>query len=135
MAGWNLKCGSITEYYPNEDRIWSLFNYVFSDSSRKRNTYKFGLIKSLLDNAFNGKKTDTGVFFTYEELFARFAENYWNLVVKYDLRQMRPDGKSVFSKIETILKSEIAENALLATFEFETVEDEKKNRIISGTMP
>ena len=52
------------------------------------------------------------------------------LVVKYDLRQMRPDGKSVFSKIETILKSEIAENALLATFEFETVEDEKKNRII-----
>lgn len=56
MAGWNLKCGSITEYYPNEDRIWSLFNYVFSDSSRKRNTYKFGLIKSLLDNAFNGKR-------------------------------------------------------------------------------
>ena len=58
MAGWDLKCGSITEYYPNEDRIWSLFKYVFSDSSRKRNTYKFGLIKSLLDNAFNGKKTD-----------------------------------------------------------------------------
>ena len=56
MAGWNLKCGSITEYYPNEDGIWSLFNYVFSDSSRKRNTYKFGLIKSLLDNAFNGKR-------------------------------------------------------------------------------
>lgn len=130
MAGWNLKCGSITEYYLNEDRIWSLFNYVFSDSSRKRNTYKFGLIKSLLDNAFNGKKTDTGVFFTYEELFARFAENYWNLVVKYNLRQMRSDGKSVFSKVETILKSEIAENALLATFEFETIEDEKKNRII-----
>ncbi len=130
MAGWDLKCGSITEYYPNEDRIWTLFNYVFSDSSRKRNTYKFGLIKSLLDNAFNGKKTDTGVFFTYEELFARFTENYWNLVVKYDLRQMRPDRRSVFSKIESILKSEISENTLIATFEFETVEDEKKNRII-----
>ncbi|MGP1433726.1 MAG: hypothetical protein ACTTKP_05555 [Catonella sp.] len=36
----------------------------------------------------------------------------------------------MFSKIETILKSEIEENTLLATFEFETVEDEKKNRII-----
>lgn len=56
MAGWDLKCGSITEYYPSDDRIWSLFNYVFSESSRKRNTYKFGLIKSLLDNAFKGKK-------------------------------------------------------------------------------
>ena len=51
-------------------------------------------------------------------------------MVKYNLRQMRADRKSVFSKIETILKSEIAENALLASFEFETVEDEKKNRII-----
>lgn len=131
MAGWDLKCGSITEYNPSDDRIWSLFNYVFSDSSRKRNTYKFGLIKSLLDNAFNGKKTDTGVFFTYEQLFARFAENYWNLVVKYDLRQMRPDGKSVFSKIETIFKTEIAENVLLVAFEFESIEPDKKIQIIS----
>lgn len=49
MAGWDLKNGSITEYCVSEDRIWSLFNYVFTDSSRKRNTYKFGLIKSLLD--------------------------------------------------------------------------------------
>lgn len=130
MAGWNLKCGSITEYYPSDDRIWSLFNYVFSDSSRKRNTYKFGLIKSFLDNAFNGKKTDTGVFFTYKELFARFAENYWNLVVKYDLRQMRPDGRSVFSKIETILKAEVVENTLLAAFEFGAIDAEKKARII-----
>ena len=46
MAGWNLKSGSITEYDVSEDRIWSLFNYVFSKSSRKRNTYKFGLVKS-----------------------------------------------------------------------------------------
>ena len=37
MAGWNLKSGSITEYDVSEDRIWSLFNYVFSNSSRKRN--------------------------------------------------------------------------------------------------
>ena len=56
-AGWKLKSGEITEYDVSEDRIWSLFNYVFSDSSRKRNTYKFGLIKSILDNIFNGKKT------------------------------------------------------------------------------
>ena len=71
MAGWNLKCGSITEYYPSDDRIWSLFNYVFSDSSRKRNTYKFGLIKSLLDNAFNGKKTDAGIFFDSVKIFSQ----------------------------------------------------------------
>ena len=80
MAGWNLKSGSITEYDVSEDRIWSLFNYVFSNSSRKRNTYKFGLVKSLLDNVFNGQQKSDGIYFTYEEMFGSFAENYWNMV-------------------------------------------------------
>ena len=39
-----------------------------------------------------------------DEIFSKFAENYWNLVIKYDLRQMRRDGKSSYSKIETIFK-------------------------------
>ncbi len=130
MAGWDLKSGSITEYTVTEDRLWSLFNYVFSDSSRKRNTYKFGLIKALLDNAFNGTETSTGVFYTYEEIFARFAENYWNLVVKYDLRQMRKDGKSEYSKVETILKTAIDQQQVLAAIEFETIDTETKTSII-----
>ncbi len=50
---------SITEYDVSEDRIWSLFNYVFSNSSRKRNTYKFGLVKSLLDNVFMVSRSQT----------------------------------------------------------------------------
>lgn len=83
MAGWNLKAGAITEYVVSEDRIWSLFNFVFSDACKKRNTYKFGLIKSLLDSAFSGEMTEQGVRYSYEELFGRFAYNYWNLVVKY----------------------------------------------------
>lgn len=66
MAGWNLKSGLITEYDVSEDRIWSLFNYVFSNSSRKRNTYKFGLVKSLLDNVFNGQQKSDGIYFTYD---------------------------------------------------------------------
>lgn len=55
MAGWDLKCGLITKYDLDEEYIWSLFNYVFSDECRKRNTYKFGLIKAILDNVFSGK--------------------------------------------------------------------------------
>ena len=130
MAGWNLKSGSITEYDVSEDRIWSLFNYVFSNSTRKRNTYKFGLVKSLLDNVFNGQQKSDGIYFTYEELFGRFAENYWNLVIKYDLRQMRPDGKSMYSKVESILKQAAAENQILVNLEFEAIEEKKKQQII-----
>lgn len=130
MAGWDLKQGTINEYNLTEDHIWSLFNYVFSDSSRKRNTYKFGLIKSLLDSVFSGEKTTQGVYYTYEQLFARFAENYWNLVVKYDLRQMRKDGKSELSKIEVILKSVVLEKPVLELLEFEAIDTAIKNSII-----
>lgn len=130
MAGWNLKSGSITEYEVSEDHIWSLFNYVFSDSCRKRNTYKFGLIKSLLDNVFNGKHCTEGVFYTYEELFERFAENYWNLVVKYDLRQMRKDGKSIYSKVETIFMNAIRVNPIIGALEFNSIDDKEKEKIV-----
>ncbi len=130
MAGWNLKVGSITEYTVSEDRIWSLFNFVFSDACKKRNTYKFGLIKSLLDSLFSGEMTGQGVRYSYEELFGRFAYNYWNLVVKYELRQMRKDGKSEFSKVELILKDVIKETDILTNLEFESLDVDIKNKII-----
>ena len=69
MAGWNLKSGSITDYNPDDDKLWSLFNYVFSDSCPKRNSYKFGLIKSLLDNAFNGTEKMLDYVFKYKRIY------------------------------------------------------------------
>ena len=129
-AGWKLKCGEITETSLDEERIWTLFNYVFSDSSKKRNTYKFGLIKSILDLVFEGKVTEQGVFYTYEEIFARFTENYWNLVTKYHLKQMKPDGRSVYSKIETILMSSIKNLENMNIIEFSNINDALKNSII-----
>jgi len=131
MAGWNLKSGTITEYAVSEDRIWSLFNFVFSDSSKKRNTYKFGLIKSLLDSVFNGKQCDEGVLFTYEQLFERFAENYWNLVVKYNLRQMRKDGKSIYSRIETIFLNAIEQQPVMGVLEFSSIHEESRKKIVA----
>lgn len=130
MAGWDLKSGSIKEEFVSEDRIWALFNYVFSDSSRKRNTYKFGLIKAIIDNAFNGKNTAGGIFYTYEEIFEHFAKNYWNLVSKYDLRQMRRDGRSELSRIEIIIKNAIADNSILSLIEFDSIAENVKAELI-----
>ena len=130
MAGWDLKCGLITKYDLDEEYIWSLFNYVFSDECRKRNTYKFGLIKAILDNFFSGKSKEQGIYYTYEQLFVKFAENYWNLVVKYHLRQMRKDGKSEYSKIEKIFQEATTENPLLSILEFASIEEGKRTSII-----
>lgn len=131
MAGWNLKMGAITSAMVSDEKIWSLFNFVFSDSSRKRNTYKFGFIKALLDNLFNGEETDSGFFITYKDIFGKFAENYWNLVIKYDLRQMRYDGKSMFSKIETILKQTALENECFLNIEYDSLSDKSKCVIVN----
>ena len=57
-AGWNQTSGTFREGAIDEDTFWMLFNYVFSDSSAKRTTYKFGLIKSILDNLFNSEGED-----------------------------------------------------------------------------
>lgn len=134
MSGWDLKKGVIKEYCLSEDQIWSKFNFVFSDSSRKRNTYKFGLIKSLLDNAFNGCQTNQGVYLSFEQIFSRFAENYWNLVNKFELKQMRSDGRSEYSKIESILKSVITEDNLLQVIEFEAIDSVRKEKIIKSVI-
>ena len=40
-AGWNQTSGTVREGPIDEDTFWMLFNYVFSDSSAKRTTYKF----------------------------------------------------------------------------------------------
>lgn len=70
------------------------------------------------------------VILTYEDLFAKFAENYWNLVVKYDLRQMRKDGKLMYSRIEKILMSHIEKNPILRTLEFNAIEKVEKESIV-----
>lgn len=132
MAGWNLKFGELKDQDVSEDRYWTLFNYVFSDSSKKRNTYKFGLIKSILDNLFNGTDTVAGFYISYYDLFAKFAENYWNLIVKYDLRQMRKDARSELSKIEIILKAAVQDNVILENLEFESIGSKQKELIIKS---
>ena len=99
MPGWNLREGALIETKVSDDEFWSLFNFVFSDACKKTNTYKFGLIKSICDQVYDLYDDGQGFYLSYEKLFAKFAENYWNLVNRYCLKQMSYNGKSEFSKI------------------------------------
>ena len=84
-AGWRLPNGEITKYFVEENELWSTFNFVFSEACAKQSTYKFGLIKSILDNLLSVVKSDRGLELSYRDIFAKFAENYWNLITKYNL--------------------------------------------------
>ena len=132
MAGWNLKKGELNQKEIPEESLWMHFNRFFSDNSKKRNTYKFGFIKAILDNVFNVVCNDGMYYLSYKILFAKFTENYWNLVLKYHLKQMRKDGKSDTSKIESILETYLYKYPAAAFLEFESIKADDRDQIISS---
>lgn len=131
MAGWSEKSGKIAKYTISEDELWSHFNFFFSDACKKRSTYKYGFLKAILDNFFSTIVTDSGVEISFNNLFEKFAENYWNLVTKYNLKQMRADGKSQFSRIETIFKSVEHDTSIISEFEFSSIIESERINIIN----
>lgn len=132
MPGWNLKSGVLNTMLVSEDEYWSLFNFVFSDSCMKRNTYKFGLIKSIMDNLFNSVYDEVNEIYrlSYDAIFEKFTVNYWNLVLKYHLKQMRSDGRTEISKIESILMSAAEDNNVIRTLNYESLAESDKNKLI-----
>lgn len=132
MPGWNLKNGELKIVQISEDKYWSLFSFVFSDACMKRNTYKFGLIKSILDNLFNCTHDDYGGYrLSYDDIFGKFTINYWNLVLKYHLKQMRSDGRTEISKIESILLTASEENDLIKTLDFNSLSQTDRSKVVN----
>lgn len=131
MAGYLLTNGEIKKYFANETELWAGFNYVFSDACAKRSTYKFGLVKAILDNLFSAQESPRGMEINYSVLFAKFAENYWNVVMKYHLKQMKPDGRSEITRLEKIFSSLAGQNCVNEKIEFESLPEENRNRIIA----
>lgn len=132
MSGWHLKNGELYKHSVNEEEYWALFNFVFSDACLKRNTYKFGLIKSIIDNLFNCTYFEQNNIYnlSYDSIFEKFTVNYWNLVLKYRLKQMRPDGKSDVSKIESIILNATANDEVIGDIDFDSLSDSDKKNII-----
>lgn len=131
MGGWKLKEGKLICEDVSDDEFWSIFNYVFSPSCAKANTYKFGFLKSILDNVFNGIEVPGGLFISYTDLFEKFAANYWCLVAKYNLKQTIPNSKYKYSRLESILIGSVRENPLLSDLDFSSINEDKRREIVS----
>lgn len=132
MAGWNLKVGELQRIPINEDKLWVVFNFVFSDASRKRNTYKFGLIKAILDNLMNCTIVDDKFVLYHRDIFAKFTESYWNLILKYHLKQMRSGGKSEYSRVEQILMQAREQHNIPPEVPFDSLHELLKAQIVTN---
>lgn len=130
-AGWNLASGELSRLHVDLDRYWAHFNYVFSDSCRKRSTYKFGLIKAIIDCLYSTEFSSRGMELSYEKLFSKFTENYWNLIAKYEICQIVSDGKSDTSKIEQLIYAVRDKQAALTALEYECLSDEDKELLVA----
>lgn len=132
--GWNSKSGILKNEKISEDELWSYFNYFFSDSCQKTTTYKFAFLKSILDNLFNNIPFENGYKISYYNIFEKFAESFWNLVVKYNLRQQALNSQGKTSKIEQIFNELINKNPILQNLEFSSMEEDTKIRTIKKVL-
>lgn len=135
MSGWDLKSGELKNTHPSDDELWSAFASTFSELGGKHKTsYKFGLLKSILDNLFHAIpvsmfQTDS-FYISYTRLFAKFAENYWNLVVKYHLSQIVKSTQSSQSSLEKILLDAVAAHPETIELEFDSLDSTTRDNII-----
>ena len=100
MAGFDLKEGFYEDREVSEDELWDAVACVFTSKSKNDASYKFGFLKSILDNL---KYVDNDLVLSFDQLFTRFAELYWNLILEYNLRQKAITKDNRKSAIERVL--------------------------------
>ena len=74
MAGYDLTEGRYENRTLSDDEMWSAFSNLFSSHSKNSSSYKFGFLKSIMDNLYN---VDQNLTLTFDQLFGTFTEVYW----------------------------------------------------------
>lgn len=128
IPGHKLIKGNYDTTEISDSEIMELFDNVFSSNSKNSTSYKFGFLKCILDNLYN---FDEEYIISYDLLFGKFAEIYWNLVLEYGIRQMpKTEGKSG-SVIERIFNEAVEKYDISAHIVFEAIEENVANKIKS----
>ncbi len=83
---WDSKSNNIPFISLSEAEVIALVNKALSGNAARTSTYKFAFFKAILDNVFNVDLDS--MFLNYDSIAVRFTEIYWNLVLKFHLKQM-----------------------------------------------
>ena len=134
MAGWNLSSGDISDGVVFEEEIWRVFNNFFSNNCRKQTTYKYGFLKAILDNLFSVESTSRGLELSFQQLFDKFTENYWNLILKYNLKQAKVTSRVKYSGIERIIREAVHQYRLPEFAEYSSLDASLRKEIAQQVM-
>lgn len=100
MAGFDLKEGMYEEREVSEDELWLAISGIFTSKSKNDASYKYGFLKTIIDNL---NFVDDSLVLTFDQLFSRFTELYWNLILEHNLRQKAITKDNKKSSIERVL--------------------------------
>lgn len=112
--GYQDNSGALKRLNPTDEELLTHFNRYLTNESHKNTTYKFALMKSILDNLFNGIYSSNHLnrfVIPFRCITEKFLESYWNLVAVNKIPQSRPavknkmSGELKTSKIEQIIKA------------------------------
>lgn len=121
MAGFDLKEGMYEMRKASDDELWSAFAYVFSSKSRNDSSYKYGFLKAIIDNLYN---VDADLKLSFDQLFSKFGEIYWNLILKYGLRQKAVTNDNRETYLEQVLHTAVQKYQILKPIPYESLTSE-----------
>lgn len=124
---WDSKDGILLNLESNETYM-SLITGCLNTTFGKTTSYKYGLLKSILDNVFNVNQTDLKL--SFDDLSYTFCKMYWNLVLKYKLPQKQGKSLDDKSSIEILIFSIIKKNQLLEFVDFDNLNNKDKNEYL-----
>lgn len=121
-----LKVGELQENYLTDEDIWRIFTVTLSSKSVKSSTYKYALIKALIENLY---QVNERFELTYDQLAYSFTKIYWNLIVTHDLIKQN-HGKN--ARVVTIIKETQVKNEIPAEFSFDKVDESIQVKMVAG---
>lgn len=121
-----LRVGELKVSYLTDDKIWRIFTIVLTTKSKKSATYKFGLLKAMVENLY---QVNENYELTYDQLAYSFTKIYWNLVVHHNLEQ-GTRGSAVVNKLLKVkelhnIPSEMTFDKLESTVQLKTIKQVK----------
>ncbi|RCW77027.1 HNH endonuclease domain-containing protein [Saliterribacillus persicus] len=122
---YKLKIGELKEGYLTDEEIWRIFTIVLSSKSVKSSTYKYALIKSLIENLY---QVNERCELTYDQLAYAFAKIYWNLIVKHNLENQNRGKKA---KVVTIIKEMQWRHQIPSDFSFDKLNAHVQVKLIT----
>ncbi|MRG85976.1 HNH endonuclease domain-containing protein [Salinibacillus xinjiangensis] len=121
----NLKVGELKEEYLTDEEIWRILTIVLSNKSAKSATYKYALIKSLIENLY---QVNDSFELTYDQLAYSFAKVYWNLVVQHKLEKHNTGANA---RVVTIIKEFQQQNIIPSEISFDKIRDSLQFNLVS----